>query len=387
MKRRISHSPSRSRSPPGGFGRGLPNGCSPTRGMGFGARFGAAGGLAASGRAGGGAVAGASASAIASGGVSPPPWVSNARLAPQVKMVLEGLYGRGKLGPGDLEYACIEFLELLGPVGGMAVLEEFASLDFFRIRNLTAFFIGICKRVQARAPPPPGRPLRGPDGNSPPPAGGGGGGARGRTLARGGAGGMSRSPGAGAAMRRASPPLHFMVEDNSPPLRRGREPPADAGKAKLVSSSAAMGGWAFGGLLAQALAAAAAGGGSGGCEGSVLRQAVTEHVKERLKPAWRANKLTRETFKAIAKTAVDRVLATLPNNGTASMYDSPASVTSYFSEARRECISRLVETLLHRLAASNASSAAVAGAAAPAADGPGQQPAVTCSPTAGDAHT
>ena len=28
---------------------------------------------------------------------------------------LENLYGRGKLGASDLEYACVEFLELLGP--------------------------------------------------------------------------------------------------------------------------------------------------------------------------------------------------------------------------------------------------------------------------------
>ena len=139
----------------------------------------------------------------------------------------------------------------------MAVLDEFASLDFFRIRNLTAFFIGICKRVQNRAPPPPGRLGRGgPEGGSPPPSlergagGGGAGGAgaggaglgsgggslRGRTMARGGGGGAggaggrsSRSPGSAAGMRRASPPLHFMLDTagDSPPPRRwvSKSPP------------------------------------------------------------------------------------------------------------------------------------------------------------------
>ncbi len=164
------------------------------------------------------------------------------------RSVLEALYTRGKLGPGDLEYACVEFLELLGPVAGMAVLEEFASLDFFRIRNLTAFFIGICKRVQNRAPPPPGRPMRGPDGGSPPPAGsmmrgrtlhrgpgGGGSGGQAAPSCSGGAGGTglgasalqhghsrpSRSPCGGPGTRRASPPLHFNMEDGS----RSRSPP------------------------------------------------------------------------------------------------------------------------------------------------------------------
>ncbi|GIL68058.1 hypothetical protein Vafri_21349 [Volvox africanus] len=241
-KRRFSsRSTSRSRSPPGTYAGRLNNGYSPTRAGVYCGRFMAGGAALGPGRAAAGLVSGNGVSG--NGGCVPPLWVTSARLAPQVKMVLEGLYRGGKLGPTDLEYACVEFLELLGPVGGMAVLEEFATLDYFRIRNLTAFFIGICKRVQARAPPPPGRPLRGPDGGSPPP--GGGISLRGRTLSRGaaiGGGGaaaaagpsgglsvrvVSRSPGAGPGMRRASPPLHFIMEDGSPPPRRwvSKSPP------------------------------------------------------------------------------------------------------------------------------------------------------------------
>ncbi|GIL81367.1 hypothetical protein Vretifemale_10438, partial [Volvox reticuliferus] len=144
-KRRFSsRSTSRSRSPPGNYAGRLNNGYSPTRAGVYCGRFMAAGAALGPGRAAAGLINGNGASG--NGGCVPPPWVTNARLAPQVKMVLEGLYRGGKLGPTDLEYACVEFLELLGPVGGMAVLEEFATLDYFRIRNLTAFFIGICKR-------------------------------------------------------------------------------------------------------------------------------------------------------------------------------------------------------------------------------------------------
>lgn len=42
-------------------------------------------------------------------------------------------------------------------------------------------------------------------------------------------------------------------------------------------------------------------------ESSVLRQSLTDLVKEVMKPAWRANRLSREMFKSLAKTAVDRV--------------------------------------------------------------------------------
>lgn len=42
-------------------------------------------------------------------------------------------------------------------------------------------------------------------------------------------------------------------------------------------------------------------------ESSALRQSLTDLVKEVMKPAWRANRMSREVFKSLAKTAVDRV--------------------------------------------------------------------------------
>lgn len=140
-----------------------------------------------------------------------------------------------------------------------------------------------------------------------------------------------------------------------PPLLAGTSVVLDIGgqHTSAQGTQACPAGGLLGGVLSEALSSFGAGG-AGACPhggGGALRQAVTEHVKEVLKPAWRANKLTRETFKAVAKKAVDGVLATLPNNGIGSVYDTPVAVASFFSEARREVIGRLVEGVLANLAA------------------------------------
>ncbi len=43
-------------------------------------------------------------------------------MPPRGRSALASLYGRGRLGPGDLEFACVEFLELLGPAGKFHVV-------------------------------------------------------------------------------------------------------------------------------------------------------------------------------------------------------------------------------------------------------------------------
>eukprot|EP00798_Chlamydomonas_sp_ICE-L_P019020 gene19020-25612_t len=157
------------------------------------------------------------------GGMMGPPcqvplWLANSRLQPSVRKFFESLFLRGQLKGGDLEPACITFLEPLPVYAAILVLEEFASLDLMRIRNLTAFFIGICKRVAARAPPPPGRPIRPPQmddfGR-----GGGGGGGGGRPL-------PYEEPGGGSSGRsiRPPPPEDFgggRGRDYNPPPRLG----------------------------------------------------------------------------------------------------------------------------------------------------------------------
>eukprot|EP00198_Chlamydomonas_reinhardtii_P011015 XP_001700352.1 predicted protein [Chlamydomonas reinhardtii] len=296
-RRHYSRSPSRSRSPGGGFG-GRPAGYSPSR------------------------------------------------------HCLENLYGRGKLGASDLEYACVEFLELLGPQGGMAVLDEFASLDFFRIRNLTAFFIGICKRALGQQEPaaaeqePAAQAL-----GQPQPAA--------AALDK-------QEPASGAAPRHrpnsnnthtcrqvALRPGRPTAAPPQAPSRKPLLPPRPRASANNISTSsrtsASAGGG--GGGSGVGLGTPAGGAGPSGAgfvgEGGLLRQAVTEHVKEALKPAWRANRLTRETFKAVAKKAVDKVLDMLPDGGAGGAYDTPGGVAAFFGDpGRRDSIARVVESLL-----------------------------------------
>lgn len=100
-----------------------------------------------------------------------PYWLNSARLQPGVKEYFESLYERGVLRHDDLDAACVDYLKILPSPGAMQVLQEFARLDYYRIRNLTAFFIGICRRVAAHEPPPPGRGIPGSRGReaSPPP--------------------------------------------------------------------------------------------------------------------------------------------------------------------------------------------------------------------------
>lgn len=102
-----------------------------------------------------------------------PYWLTSARLQPGVREYFESLYERGVLRHDDLDAACVDYLKILPSHGAMQVLQEFARLDYYRIRNLTAFFIGICRRVAAHEPPPPGRGIpaavRGRDASPPPP--------------------------------------------------------------------------------------------------------------------------------------------------------------------------------------------------------------------------
>ncbi|MEW5320502.1 MAG: hypothetical protein WDW38_011570 [Sanguina aurantia] len=151
--RRRADSRSRSRSPP--YRREQFHGASP-----------AAGGAAAYPP---GRTSGSLNGPLGAGGPPPlPTWLVQCRLAPNVRGLFESLYLRKLRYSQELDGpSCVGFLEPLTTQGAMQVIDELASLDLFRIRNITAFFIGICKRVASRQPPPPGRPLR--SANSPPP--------------------------------------------------------------------------------------------------------------------------------------------------------------------------------------------------------------------------
>lgn len=68
------------------------------------------------------------------GGGPPPFWISTSRLAPDVRMFFSSLFEGGLLRQGDLEPACVHFLEMLPPHLGFAVLHELCRLDLYRIR-------------------------------------------------------------------------------------------------------------------------------------------------------------------------------------------------------------------------------------------------------------
>lgn len=79
-----------------------------------------------------------------------------------------------------------------------------------------------------------------------------------------------------------------------------------------------------------------------------LRQAITEFVKEVMKPAWRSQKLTREAFKNIAKKTVDKVLSTAQQSAGGPPLDSREGIMGFMTGGRLEKIRRLVEGYLSK---------------------------------------
>ncbi|KAJ7534767.1 hypothetical protein O6H91_12G003300 [Diphasiastrum complanatum] len=76
----------------------------------------------------------------------------------------------------------------------------------------------------------------------------------------------------------------------------------------------------------------------------LLRMALTEYVKEVLKPTWREGHLSKEAFKTIAKKAVDKVISTLPNHHIPKGQDK----IDRFIISSQEKISRLVQGYLDK---------------------------------------
>ncbi|KAJ7525825.1 hypothetical protein O6H91_17G068600 [Diphasiastrum complanatum] len=76
----------------------------------------------------------------------------------------------------------------------------------------------------------------------------------------------------------------------------------------------------------------------------LLRTAVTEYVKEVLKPTWREGHLSKEAFKTIAKKAVDKVISTLPGHHIPKSQDK----VDRFIISSQEKISKLVQGYLDK---------------------------------------
>jgi hypothetical protein len=168
-----------------------------------------------------------------------PAWVSACRLRPPVLKELEALYAGGVLRPGgpDLDPATMDHLRPLPDEAGVSALRELASLNFQRLWNLSAFFVGICRsrgglaplqqqpRGARRSRSPPLRTAGPPPWmESPPPPGAGG-----------------RAPG-GAALGGRSPPGRQPRSPPSPQQRggggggyRGGSPPPGRGRGRSVS--------------------------------------------------------------------------------------------------------------------------------------------------------
>ncbi len=180
-----------------------------------------------------------------------PAWVHTCRLRPPVQRELERLYASGVLRPGgpDLDPATMEHLRPLPEEAGVSALRELACLDFQRLWNLSAFFVGICRSRGAALGPPRARrrsrspPLRtaGPPPWMESPPGRGPGSARGRSppgrarsplspLQRGLGRPGALSPLPGGGYRGGSPPGRGGGRASSSPAgprreRFGAEPP------------------------------------------------------------------------------------------------------------------------------------------------------------------
>ncbi|KAJ7515650.1 hypothetical protein O6H91_22G022100 [Diphasiastrum complanatum] len=73
--------------------------------------------------------------------------------------------------------------------------------------------------------------------------------------------------------------------------------------------------------------------------GMLLRVAVTEYVKEVLKPTWKEGHMSKEAFKTIAKKAVDKVLGTLQSHQVPKTQDK----VDHFMSFSRQKIAKLVQ--------------------------------------------
>jgi hypothetical protein len=177
-----------------------------------------------------------------------PGWLYTCGLRPSVMQELEKLYVKGLLRPGgpDLDPATMDHLRPLPEEAGLSAIKELASLNFTRLWNLSAFFVGICKarcnpnhprnRRRSRSPPRAGGPppwMESPPGRMGPGAG------RGRSppgrqhrsplSPRGGPmgrPGMLSPPlgAAGGGFRGGSPPGRARQASMSPAGRRERDP-------------------------------------------------------------------------------------------------------------------------------------------------------------------
>eukprot|EP01025_Chloroclados_australasicus_P062622 TRINITY_DN8225_c2_g1_i1.p2 TRINITY_DN8225_c2_g1~~TRINITY_DN8225_c2_g1_i1.p2 ORF type:complete len:395 (+),score=33.13 TRINITY_DN8225_c2_g1_i1:65-1249(+) len=80
----------------------------------------------------------------------PPPSQYSApmtRITTSVKDRLRELYDSDIIREGDLDVRALEDLSLLNEDEGLIALDELSKVDLSRIRNLSAFFVGICKRT------------------------------------------------------------------------------------------------------------------------------------------------------------------------------------------------------------------------------------------------
>jgi len=64
---------------------------------------------------------------------------------------------------------------------------------------------------------------------------------------------------------------------------------------------------------------------------TLVRAAVTEYVKDVLKPTWREGHMSKEAFKTIAKKAVDKVLGALQPH---QIPKTPEKVDTYMTSSR-----------------------------------------------------
>ncbi|KAK9812611.1 hypothetical protein WJX72_000538 [[Myrmecia] bisecta] len=254
------------------------------------------------------------------GGPRPPPALLDqddrpVTLTAPVRERLGALFQRGVLRPGILDGPCLENLALLTEAEALAALADLARANLSRIRNVSAFFVGIIRRTAA-------------DG--------------GTTLPPSGV--PKRRPGPVGVDRRgfnesAAPP--FAVRQQARERQSSGSPVARRRRAAGMAAAADthMQGTVTAAPPAPAPAqqsVAAAGG-----ESNPLRQAITEYVKEVLKPAWKAKRLSRDAFKLVAKKTVDKVMSALPSEGV-QVGDNAAAAAAYLNDLRRDKIKRLV---------------------------------------------
>eukprot|EP01026_Neomeris_dumetosa_P010965 TRINITY_DN14022_c0_g1_i4.p2 TRINITY_DN14022_c0_g1~~TRINITY_DN14022_c0_g1_i4.p2 ORF type:complete len:340 (+),score=56.33 TRINITY_DN14022_c0_g1_i4:184-1203(+) len=83
----------------------------------------------------------------------PPPPPPSSYSAPMTRIVgpvkdrLKQLYDQDVIREGDLDVRALEDLSLLTEEEGLVALDELAKVDLAKIRNVSAFFVGICKRT------------------------------------------------------------------------------------------------------------------------------------------------------------------------------------------------------------------------------------------------